>query len=168
MSSIDVLLHWAVLDIQQWLTDTGWKIVVTTNNPCHLWIRYSYTIPQKHILLELERGAYIERRAKYCFVAYYNLEQEETDDTLEHTFWLEPWPVCQTRWFYFFGTVGGVDSPSESPIFEKHRSEDFGWMMRELWHFDYEPPPMRKWVHERWTYYIVVPEMELLLTELWS
>ena len=115
------LLHFAILDIVQTLTATGYQIVVYTNNPCHLFMRWTNVIPQIHILTKIERGAPVHKGTRYCFVAYKDNEQEEAGDTLEHTFIKEPWAVCETRWFYFFGTVNGVDSPSESAIFKKHR-----------------------------------------------
>ena len=37
-----------------------------------------------------------------------------------HSFPLYPWPVCQTRWFYFTGTQGEKPSPSASPVFSYH------------------------------------------------
>ena len=57
----------------------------------------------------------------FCFDAYEDNEQEEAGDTLQHTFIKEPWPVCQTRFFYFHGTINGIASPSTSPILKKHR-----------------------------------------------
>jgi hypothetical protein len=40
---------------------------------------------------------------------------------LTHTFYQEPWPVCETRYFYFWGTRIAELMPSTSPIFSYHR-----------------------------------------------
>lgn len=115
------LLHFAVLSITYTLTATGYKIVCVTNNPCHLFMRYSTTPPQKHIHHKMVRGAPVGTYIDQCFVAYHDNEQEEPGNTITHTFIKEHWPGCQTRWFYFWGTVAGELSPSASPIFIKHR-----------------------------------------------
>ncbi|GAH75535.1 unnamed protein product, partial [marine sediment metagenome] len=42
-------------------------------------------------------------------------------DTLTHTFYKEPWPICETRWFTFKGDVDTLWTASAGPIFKKHR-----------------------------------------------
>lgn len=115
------LLHFVVLDITFTLTATGYIITCHTNNPCHLFMRYTTTIPQKHIKPRIVRGAVAGTYIDQCFVVFEDNEQEEPGDTYTHTFIKEPWVVCETRWFYFWGTVNGVLSPSASAIFSKHR-----------------------------------------------
>jgi len=132
------LLHWALLNIVQSITTTGFQIAVYTNNPCHLWLRYTAVQWRKHITVKIERGAPIDKGARYCFVSYKDNEQLEEGDTLEHTFIKEPWTACETRWFYFFGTVGSINSPSESPIFSKHRP--FGLLFADQYTLAAWPP----------------------------
>lgn len=119
----DPSLHWYIVTIEQTMTAHGYQIVVTTNQPAHLTLRWTSTVPQKHFLPIMRRGATVGTLIDQCFVAYTDVPQDEPGDTLVHTFFIEPWPVCEWRWFYFWGTVAGKASPSLSPIYEKHRVE---------------------------------------------
>ena len=112
---------WALKDIQQEVTIIGMKIVMVTFQPCHLWMRWSLIEPKQHIIPVLKRGVPFHADKYFCFDSYHDNEQAEAGDTLTHTFIKQPWAHCETRWFYFWGTIGGEASPSESPIFKKHR-----------------------------------------------
>ena len=84
-------------------------------------MRWTLEKPRTHKDPVLRRGVYFPERVRFCFVEYLDNEQQEAGDTLTHTFIKLDWPVCQTRYFYFWGTVAGEVSPSESPLFTKHR-----------------------------------------------
>ena len=111
--------RFSIRDIQQHIQLTGYIIVVTTDVPCHLFMRWTLEKPRTHKDPLLKRGAYFPEKVRFCFVEYEDNEQEEAGDTLIHTFIKLGWPECQTRYFYFWGTVAGEVSPSESPLFEK-------------------------------------------------
>ncbi len=113
--------HFAVLDIAYEITDTGYLITITTDIPCHLYMRWTLEKPGIHLDPVIKRGLPIHYMPRYCFVVYEDNEQLEPGDTLEHTFEKPNWPVCTTRYFYFWGTIASQPSPSESPIFENHR-----------------------------------------------
>ncbi|GAI01715.1 unnamed protein product [marine sediment metagenome] len=113
--------NWAILDIQQTITATGYKIAVITNVPCHLYMMWTNKEPNKHKIVGLRRGDLALRETRYCFVDWNKNEQEEAGDTLTHTFYKEPWPVCETRWFTFKGDVDTLLTASAGPIFKKHR-----------------------------------------------
>jgi len=114
------LLHFVVRDLTYTDIVTGMIVTCYTNNPCHLWLRYTTTPTQKHVKTKMVRGAPVGTYIDQCFVVFTDVEQNEPGDTYTHTFTLDPWPVCQTRWFYFWGTVDGQLSPSASAIFSKH------------------------------------------------
>ncbi|GAI02334.1 unnamed protein product, partial [marine sediment metagenome] len=115
--------NWAILDIQQTITATGYKIAVITNVPCHLYMMWTNKEPNKHKIVGLRRGDLALRETRYCFTSWNKNEQEEAGDTLTHTFYKEPWPVCETRWFTFKGEVDTLWTASAGPIFKKHRGE---------------------------------------------
>ena len=115
------LLHFVVRNVTYTITAAGVQVVCYSNNPCHLWLRWTNIVPQKHVNTVIVRGAPMGTYIDQCFVVYTDVEQQELGDTWTHTFILEPWPVCETRWFYFWGTVSGVLSPSRSAIFSYHR-----------------------------------------------
>jgi len=115
---------WNLLHMTPETTNTGVKITVSTYQPCHLWMRWTTTLPQEHLIGVRRRGVIFRSDKYFCFDNFTDNEQEEAGDTYDHTFIKEPWAFCETRWFYFYGEIGGVPSPSTSPIFKKHRCED--------------------------------------------
>jgi len=115
------LMHFVVRSLTSTYTPAGVLVTCYTNYPCHLWMRWTAIIPQKHVNTKMVRGAPIGTYIDQCFVVYKDLEQNEPGDTSTHTFTAEPWPGCETRWFYFWGTVQSVLSPSASAIFSYHR-----------------------------------------------
>lgn len=119
--TIAQLLHFAVRNLSYTFTATGYLVTCYTNNPCHLWLRWTNIVPQKHVNTRILRGAPVGTYIDQCFVVFTDVEQNEAGDTFTHTFTLEPWPSCERRWFYFWGTVDGQLSPSVSAIFTKHR-----------------------------------------------
>ena len=151
------LLHFAVLTIAYANSADGVIITVTTNNPCHLWLRISDHMPQKHLHAAASRGALVQTYIDQCFVAYTDIEQTEPGDTLVHTFEVTPWATCNTKWFYFWGTVAGDSSPSASPLFVYHRKGP-------------SPPPFI-WViliNEPWTAPTGPDGWTLLFWEWWT
>jgi hypothetical protein len=113
---------WIPLTVEETVTALGVKIVLTTDVPCHLWCRITTTPPLTHFHPITVRGVTKMADPYFCFDNYHDNEQEEPGDTLVHTFIKEPWPVCETRYFYFHGTIAAVASPSTSPIFKYHRT----------------------------------------------
>ncbi|GAH91183.1 unnamed protein product, partial [marine sediment metagenome] len=113
--------NWTILDIKQAITATGFRICVITNVPCHLYLMWTNQEPNKHKIVGLRRGDLALRETRYCFTSWHKNEQEEAGDTLTHTFYKEPWPICETRWFTFKGDVETLWTASAGPIFKKHR-----------------------------------------------
>lgn len=115
--------HFAILSIEYATTATGIKIITTTNTPCHAFCYRTAEEPQKHLIPILSRGVELHTQLQYCFVAWHENEQEEAGDTTEHTFIIEPWPVCETRWLTFRAKIAGLWAASVSPIFKRHRTQ---------------------------------------------
>jgi len=114
------LMHFVVRNITYTPTVTGYLITCYTNYPCHLYLRWTTIEPAKHIIPRLVRGGQVGTYIDQCFVAFTDIEQNEAGDTYTHSFIVDPWLYCQTRWFYFWGTVGGELSPSASALFYYH------------------------------------------------
>lgn len=112
--------HWIIRDIYQQKTLAGYLIYATTDVPCHLYKRWSTTKPRFHKIPHIKRGETLFCDVRFCFVVYEDEEQTEPGDTILHTFRQEPWPICETRWFIFWGTVFGEEMPSTSGLFTKH------------------------------------------------
>ncbi|GAH20063.1 unnamed protein product, partial [marine sediment metagenome] len=111
---------WGGLDLQYEYLDDGWKLTLHTDVPCHLWCRMTTTPPRKHSMPSMRRGLRISGDIRFCFVVYEDNEQEEPGDTLIHTWLKDNWPYCETRWFYFIGTIYSDPSPSETAIYKFH------------------------------------------------
>lgn len=119
------ITNWAPLDFYYNSILEGFSLVIETDRPCHLYMRWTDTEPLKHPSVKFRRGISLMAGTRYCFVTFHENEQEEAGDTLIHTFIKKDWPVCETRWFYFIGTVAGEEQPSSSPIFHLHREEEY-------------------------------------------
>lgn len=110
----------SVRDVQYTEVVGGYHVIVTTDIPSHLFMRWTLTKPQIHSMPVLRRGLMMHADKYFCFTAYHDNEQEEAGDTLTHTFIKVPWPCCQTRYFYFWGSVAGVTSNSTTAFFTLH------------------------------------------------
>lgn len=111
---------WYPLAITQAQEAGGYEIVLTTDRPCHLWLYWTMNPPWVHRITRLERGLSVPWDAYWCYTSWTLIEQDEGGDTTTHTFQWPGWVNCQTKYFRFHGTIGGVNSPSDSPIFWKH------------------------------------------------
>lgn len=145
--------NWAVIKIEQYQLVDGYKIVATTNAPCHLWLRWTNVEPQIHKEAVRRRGLLMHTDLRFCFVAYHENEQDEPEDTLIHTFYKRDWPVCETRWFVFVGSRAAETQPSTSAVMKKHFA-GVGWTLL------FEEP---------WTRSIIAPpEYDKLFAEPWT
>ena len=131
-----VINNWAPLAIDHPEAPAGHTIVITTDIPVHLYMRWTDKEPLKHPSTEIRRGILIQTGTRFCFVAWHENEQEEPGDTLVHTFIKPGWKVCETRWFYFIGTKQAEESPSASPLFYYHLKEKEIPMLKELSYYD--------------------------------
>ncbi len=103
-------------------SDTGVRIIVTTDVACHVWLRVTLQQPWVHKQASYIRGLAIQDDVRFCFVTYHDNEQFEDGDTLIHTFYKTDWPVCTTKWFYPFASIGGSFVVSTGPFFEYHNT----------------------------------------------
>jgi hypothetical protein len=135
--------RWVILDIQQIPVEGGIKIIITTDAPCHLTLCWTLKEPWKHRATTTVRGLAVLWDAYWCYVAWTTQIQEEEGDTEIHTFTVLGWPVCQTRYVRFTGTIGGVDVPSDSPIFIKHNvgMPTPAYIYYEPWTWEFVNPP---------------------------
>lgn len=108
---------WQVLTYSPEITCTGYILHLTTDVVCHLYGRLSENPPQIHTRSVIVRGLAVRDDLRFCFTVYHDIEQDEEGDTLTHTFTLEPWPDCTTKYFYFFATIEEAYSSSTSPTF---------------------------------------------------
>lgn len=94
----------------------GYLMEFTTDSPCHLWMRYKSTRPGKRLQPILRRGIQMHCTPIFAFYGAKKLEQQEAGDTLIHSFMLRPYLAPDHYFFYLYGQVAGVDSPSTSPV----------------------------------------------------
>jgi hypothetical protein len=113
--------NWSLRDITYECTSTGFKVHAVTDVECHLHARWTYTIPQVHLDPYTVRGVKLSTSPRYCFDNYFDKEQDEAGDTLEHTFTFYYITQCATVFFYLWGTMGSFASPSESATFDYTR-----------------------------------------------
>ena len=117
------VLRWFMKTIDQLDIPGGFNITITTDVPCHLWLRWTDKQPWVHRRTVIQRGLRVPWLSYFCFAAWLAIEQQEAGDTTTHTFTWLGWQVCQRKYFCFSGTRQGDKSPSDSPIFWKHYKE---------------------------------------------
>lgn len=103
------LLYWALEDIKQTQVIGGFKIETTSDVACHMWLRWTEKPPQKHAKPVERRGLLVSWDARFCFVAFCDVEQEEEGDTFTHTFHVpstEPPPDPPTSEWPFYEPWG--------------------------------------------------------------
>lgn len=110
----------SIRDVKPFRIPDGVKLVVTTDIPSHLFMRWSYKPPWSHASVARRRGLAMHTDRYFCFTVYHDNEQEEAGDTLTHTFLKVPWAICECRYFYFWGKVGDTVCVSDSPCFQLH------------------------------------------------
>ncbi|MBA7569783.1 hypothetical protein ES708_11524 [subsurface metagenome] len=153
------------------LIPDAYRLIVSTDILCHLYMRWTLKKPRIHDIPVLRRGIQMHGDRYFCFTVFEDNEQEEAGDTLVHTFIKPNWPYCQTRYFYFWATVATIPQPSTSAIFKLHRQKK-GMILifQEPWTtLPPTPPEMEQIFFEPWTAIPPgPPEMELIFFEPWS
>lgn len=112
--------RFSVRDITYTVTEDGVRIVVETDVKVSLHLRLTEQQPWIHKQPRFRRGLWLNDDVRFCFTVYTDYEQYEQWESTTHTFWMENWPVCTTKWLYFWGTVAGQACVSTSPIFKYH------------------------------------------------
>lgn len=118
---LDPHLHYLTLTWEPYRSCAGMKFVTTTNLPCHGYLFYTSQPWWTHRVPMMRRGTYFRDLSYWCFTNWRYVEQEEVGDTLTHTFFIEPWELCEIRWLTPRATVNGIWATSSGPIFEHHR-----------------------------------------------
>ncbi|GAI98777.1 unnamed protein product, partial [marine sediment metagenome] len=127
------MYYWYLREQSATVTATGVQVVAVTNVACHLWLRWSTEKTGKHMDAVVRRGMVTREVPRFCVVSYNDVEQDEEGNTITHTFQVTPWPYCETRWYYLWGTMYGEATPSVSPIFKYHREQPPGPIPTSDW-----------------------------------
>ena len=128
--------HISIRDVKFSRSPEGVKIVVTTDVPCVLYCRLTIHEPWIHKKPSLRRGVQFAEDVRFCFTVFEDNLQDEVGACLIHTFWKEDWPICTTKWCYFWGTIDGVACVSTSPFFKYHNVMEEMPMLKELSYYD--------------------------------
>ncbi|MBA7677039.1 hypothetical protein ES703_85287 [subsurface metagenome] len=110
----------SVRDIDFHASTEGVRIRAWTDTPSHLFVRLSRKRPWIHKKPSLRRGVAFAEDVRFCFTVFEDNEQEESGDTLEHTWWKKDWPVCTTKWLYVWGMRSGETCLSTTAPFKYH------------------------------------------------
>jgi len=166
--------RWFPVGLSEKHVVSGFIVTLTTNAPCHLWLRWTQNPPWVHPVSVVDRGLATKTRSYWCFTAWKTIEQEEPDDTYEHTFIWVGWEICQRKYFTFKGEIGGVESPSDSPIFHLHFTisppPEVTLVLLEPWTWTMPPPPpITQVIDEPWTWAMPPPpSMTQVIEEPWT
>ena len=122
-------IPWLIISQQVSNADLQITWVATTDVGCHLTIRVSDRPPYKATELHEKRGTVYYHGTKIKFQWTHQYTQQESGDTLTHTFIFTVPSYNRTYWWYARGTVDGKKSSSRSPFFNYY-----------IYHL--EPPPV--------------------------
>lgn len=112
--------RWFPLDMTHTVTGTGFIIDLDTDVPCHLFLFYTFNEPWTHRVTRNDRGLLVPWYTYWCYNTWIIVEQDSAGDTVHHKFHINGLVTCNHIWFRFHGTIAGVSSPSDSPIFHLH------------------------------------------------
>lgn len=108
--------HFSIRETIPCTAIAGNIVTATSDIPAHLWMRWTTIPPRIHKKPVLRRGMWLNDDVRFCFDAYQDIEQDQPGDTLTHTFTMEPCLQGRRWWYYIWGYVAEVLSPSTSPI----------------------------------------------------
>jgi len=136
--------HFSIRDTVPAHTHADNTVTMTSDVPCHLWLRWTHVPPRIHRQPVLKRGLWKNDDVRFCFDVYQDLEQDEPGDTTEHTFTFSPCVDCFSFWYYTWGYINGVLSPSTSVIFHypdlgNCPSLPFGTIIGEIDQLEFDP-----------------------------
>ncbi len=108
--------HWLPLSMRGLQVWNGFIVQLTTDVPCHIWLRWTTNPPHIHKKIARRRGIALYDDLYYCFTTYGDIEQNQPGDTTRHTFHFAKLIDGLEYWFYHWGYIGGARSKSCSPI----------------------------------------------------
>lgn len=117
------ILRWLITEYAHSWVDNELDVYVVTDVPVHLTLCWTVKPERLTLQTKVVRGVSVMAAPYYCFTECTPVEQDQPGDTTEHTFIIPDWETCTRRWWRFTGTIGGVDSPSSSPIFTAHKAD---------------------------------------------
>jgi len=132
---------------------TGKRIFLTTDVPCHLYLRFKDEPPEWHVRVTMRRGEPDTRDPGLAMKEYDQVEQDQAGDTLKHRFDLDPFPNKTRIHYYFIGTIAGGDVKSRSQFFrQEYTPLTLQFLLTEPWSL--LRPPVPAFTHlltVRWT-----------------
>lgn len=115
--------RWAGVSYHHEWVGTAKHIRFTSDRTCHLWAAISRDYPYSRDRIVRWRGLPRRHGIDVVWHTEYTVEQEEVGDTLVHTFIIRGWHYCLQRYWYFFGDIEGLRSPSNTGIMGQHFTE---------------------------------------------
>jgi len=109
-----IQINWAAGNDYNWLR-------VYTTVPCHLWAYHTAAQPTKSWLTRITRGLPTLWYSRAVVREYYQFEQLEDGDTLEHTFRMTILPFIGTIYTVLRGMINNTQVSSTSPIIKWRR-----------------------------------------------
>lgn len=118
---------WVLTYYQDYLYPTSFRHIAGTNNPDHLFMKWSTTRPYRSRIMRTQRG-----KLTFCGYLYYwdtpnTTEQTESGDTYTHSFWLPDLPPLSTIWFYINAPYGPYDREIQGPLCHVTLPPTYDW-----------------------------------------
>lgn len=101
------------------VAETSITIVVDTSTPDHLFTSWAYHQPRRAKVYKTVRGVLIHCGYEYIWDTPTIVEQTESGDTTEHTFYLENLTKLSTIWWYTWAPDGPYGLQCQGPLLHR-------------------------------------------------
>lgn len=144
---------WIITAMTEAWSPTGKQICLTTDVPCHLYLRFKDEPPEWHVRVTFRRGEPDTRDPGLAMKEYEQIEQDQAGDTYYHRFDLDPFPNKTRIHYYFIGTIAGGDVKSRSQFFRQDYTPlTYENLYSELWQCIFQDEPAwQSLFSENWT-----------------
>ncbi|OFW54944.1 MAG: hypothetical protein A2V75_09085 [Actinobacteria bacterium RBG_16_70_17] len=110
------MAEWLTLDYAEAWDGDDLAVYLRSDVAATLELCYTDWETWMHLQSMRERGTGKMTSPYFCFVPQACLPQAEPGDSLEHSWTVPAWTPGERRCWFIRGTIGGVESPSVSPI----------------------------------------------------
>lgn len=109
-------MWWTLTQLNNYPTSTTLRVEAITNFADHLFMKWAYHKPRRFPIYRTVRGTTVLCGYKYIWDTPNLAEQQQSGDTLEHTFSLSGLTPGSTIWYYLMAPGGPYSLEIQGPL----------------------------------------------------